>query len=69
MAIIKCPECQNDISDKASSCPHCGFSLHHKEEELERNAKRIKRIILGLILAAIGFYILAQGAYNIGYNL
>lgn len=24
MAIIKCPECLNDVSDKAQSCPHCG---------------------------------------------
>lgn len=27
MAIIKCPECGADISDKAISCPHCGFPL------------------------------------------
>ena len=25
MALIKCPECQNSISDKAASCPHCGL--------------------------------------------
>ena len=25
MALIKCPECQNSISDKASTCPHCGL--------------------------------------------
>ena len=24
MAIIKCPECGKDVSDKARSCPHCG---------------------------------------------
>lgn len=24
MAIIKCPQCENQISDKAPSCPHCG---------------------------------------------
>jgi hypothetical protein len=27
MALIRCPECQRSISDKASSCPHCGFPL------------------------------------------
>ena len=24
MAMISCPECNKDISDKAKSCPHCG---------------------------------------------
>lgn len=24
MALLPCPECQRDISEKAESCPHCG---------------------------------------------
>lgn len=27
MALIKCPECGGIVSDKAPSCPHCGFPL------------------------------------------
>lgn len=27
MAIINCPECGKEISDKANSCPHCGLPL------------------------------------------
>ncbi len=27
MALLKCPECNSDISDSAVSCPHCGFPL------------------------------------------
>lgn len=27
MAIIKCPECGNDVSDKAPFCPHCGVEI------------------------------------------
>ena len=27
MALIKCPECGKDVSDKASACIHCGFPL------------------------------------------
>lgn len=27
MALIKCPECDRQISDKASACLHCGFPL------------------------------------------
>ena len=28
MAMIKCPECGNMVSDKAPSCIHCGVPLH-----------------------------------------
>ena len=27
MALIKCPECQADVSDKAPGCPHCGTPI------------------------------------------
>ena len=26
MALIKCPECKKEISDKAGACPSCGYS-------------------------------------------
>lgn len=28
MAIINCPECGKEISDKAASCPNCGYVLN-----------------------------------------
>ena len=27
MALINCAECNNQISDKAKACPHCGYEL------------------------------------------
>lgn len=27
MALIRCPECSSDISDKAWSCPKCGYPM------------------------------------------
>lgn len=27
MALTTCPECSGKVSDKAYSCPHCGFPL------------------------------------------
>lgn len=32
MALIRCPECRQKISEHAQSCPHCGFSF--KPEDL-----------------------------------
>lgn len=28
MALINCPECNKEISDKAKSCPHCGCPIN-----------------------------------------
>lgn len=28
MALIKCPECEREVSDKAVSCPHCGYPIN-----------------------------------------
>lgn len=35
MALIKCPECGKEISDKAPACIHCGFPLSLLEKETE----------------------------------
>lgn len=31
MALIKCPECGKDVSDKSVQCIHCGYPLLKKE--------------------------------------
>ena len=38
MALIKCPECDLQVSDKAISCPHCGYPLDAKlQNDNQRN--------------------------------
>lgn len=27
MALINCPECKHEVSDKAKYCPHCGYKI------------------------------------------
>lgn len=41
MAIIKCPECEKEISDKAKVCIHCGLPL---EQETQRDINHIVSI-------------------------
>ena len=31
MALINCPECGKEVSDKATSCPNCGLPLNDKK--------------------------------------
>ncbi len=32
MAIIRCPECEREVSDEASTCPNCGAPLNKKND-------------------------------------
>jgi len=37
MALIKCPECGTEVSDKAEKCPKCAYPL-----KLENNISQVK---------------------------
>ena len=34
MALITCPECKQQISDQATSCPNCGYPLAQSGDPL-----------------------------------
>lgn len=38
MALIKCTECNSEVSDKASACPKCGVPINHSIIEQQRAA-------------------------------
>lgn len=57
MALIKCAECGNEISDSAERCPHCGCKTKLGETLGETAAKRkslVANVIITLIFAVIG---------------
>lgn len=60
MALIKCPECQAEISDKAISCPKCGYSAVGRENVTVESVKLPKKrflhigIVIGIIIFLIG---------------
>lgn len=49
MAIIRCKECQNEISDQAKVCPNCGAPTETFKQIKENNHKAFS-IIVGVIL-------------------
>ena len=43
--LIKCPECELQVSDKAISCPHCGYPMTPEEKQKRRpRQNRRKRL-------------------------
>lgn len=69
MALIKCPECGNQISDKAESCPKCGYELNKKETPTTSDNKvassfmnkgNIKYILIILAIIVAGFLFLIK---------
>ena len=37
MALVNCPECQRQVSDKAPGCPNCGCPIAAKTPDIERS--------------------------------
>lgn len=50
MALIKCPECNHDVSEHAATCPNCGYEIKNSKNT---ESKKIKYIILISIIAVI----------------
>ena len=44
MAIIKCPECGKDISEKAAHCIHCGYPIKPRPALSAPAAPRLPRL-------------------------
>lgn len=59
MALIKCPECKNNISDQADVCPKCGYEIN-SNNKTNKNSKKIdyKYLLIGLLIIVVGFYML-----------
>ena len=77
MALINCPECNREVSDKAASCPHCGYKLNPIEEqtksvdsegdvqkEKEKKSINIKTILI-LLCAVILIGVICVAAIKI----
>ena len=39
MALIKCPECEKEVSTAAETCPHCGYPIKKNEPVKEKQVE------------------------------
>lgn len=73
MALIKCPECGKEVSDRANACIHCGYPMepaiqenlpsHHRylREEPKKGKKRILYIGVATLLLIVAILIAVMG--------
>jgi hypothetical protein len=67
VALIKCPECGHDVSNKGVACAHCAFPLagvpHGRRPAyvLEKTGRTWKQVlVLGWLLVTAGGFFLFQ---------
>jgi RNA polymerase subunit RPABC4/transcription elongation factor Spt4 len=73
MSLIKCQECGNEISDKAKTCPHCGYKV---KKYNKKNIVIISSLSVMVIAIIIIIYFFQNGkpseysvqAYNYGID-
>ena len=72
MTLFNCPDCGNEISDKAESCPKCGSPLNQeiiekaKEEQKIEKAKEEEEIKNGKFIMMVIFHL---GFWSLMYYL
>jgi hypothetical protein len=63
MALITCPECQKEISDKATACINCGNPIEKMENQAKttnKNQYTTKDILIGpFFVIVVSFVILS----------
>jgi len=64
MALLKCVDCEQPISDRASKCPHCGAPK--RAQHRKRSARSLALERLGFALIALGAVLMVAGAGSEG---
>lgn len=44
MALINCPECSKEISDKVKACPHCGYPFEEQRSVSQTKNQPVKEV-------------------------
>ena len=64
MALINCPQCGQQVSDRASNCPKCGYSLYNNimensyPQQKTKNSTNILKIIIPIVIVQVFIIIL-----------
>jgi len=68
MGTIQCPQCEEQISDREKSCPHCGFSVGVAKlgrylegyQKLHPKTFRVVKFLFILLILSVVLWLLAR---------
>lgn len=66
MALIKCPECGKEVSDKVNVCPHCGYEIK-KQKRVKKLPIIVGIVVVFVILVLVGIELLHINSSSAGY--
>ena len=79
MALIKCPECGTEVSDKAVACPKCAHPIVEgsaeqvqtvKVQPIKKTAKKYKvKLLIGVFLMVLGFLLIVSSIMGQQFNV
>ena len=58
MALIECPECNKEVSDRAISCPHCGFPIADIQKTESQHTVKVNNKIYDISKLKIMYFVL-----------
>jgi len=61
MALIKCPECKTEVSDKADVCPKCAYPI--QGTVIPRNRK----VFFALLIMLFGLFVVFLGGMIVAF--
>jgi DNA-directed RNA polymerase subunit RPC12/RpoP len=61
MALISCPECNKQVSEKAPQCPHCGspIATKGKKNDKEEPMSGVANWFAGGVAKLVGYFCIA----------
>ena len=70
MSLVKCPDCQNEVSSKAPSCPKCGAPISSENiatksnlVTIQKTAKTLKmQSLIAVVMLLVGIVMLSAGS-------
>lgn len=53
--LLKCPECELQVSDKAVNCPHCGYPMQNEGKKKRKENVKQEIVDVGYRMALVVF--------------
>lgn len=72
MGLVKCQDCEKEVSTRAAACPNCGAPITDTETTVltETTSKDLKsELILCVLVFFLGLFAFFAGSYAFGFLL